>query len=506
VLTLPMTAAGSLEGVVRHFTHLDASRTLVAVLPLLSSPGRLAPFEEDAARFLAATALAELGFDEQAIEELKPLLGGDSGRLGGALAGAARVASARIHARRGEHREVLALARAAPWEDLFREDAEELAYRAGVAAFRLGRYAEVARWVERVSEGSPYSAYGAILAAQADFALGRYGRAAAAISAAAQTARGAAEGDLLRQRAALLAGELYTELGSYDLAVAALARAVLRGPYGVRARRDLLVAQALGRLARGDLEGGQRLVAELRAHFEGLAAEIGASVASDKDVAERARELRRLWPVRSTVYRRRAWAEERLEAALGSGNGRLWSPGGFAGTIVFVKVPAAFGWLWGDGKRPGGEVPGARPPRAARFFFPPDPRTAEILEALALLEEAPARWGDDCSIRAAIAIRRRIAVWRLGETQRPQLEELRELVGRCDEVLPDGGVRRRAEAALGEAIRIQAQRLTEALRRQALELELAIARARLQETTELEGLRRSVSMPAAASGASAARP
>ena len=463
-----------LEGVLRHFEHLDASRSLVEILPLL--PG-LDETERGTGRFLAGVAFAELGLDPAAERELSAVLGDPD------VGGAAAVALARVLSRAGRDGDLLALARDTWREDLPAEDRGELAWRAARAAFQNRSFQRTERWIERIPSRSGFAAFGQYLRAQAAFARGRT---AEAVSVAEGLVGGNAGDRALRDRAAILLGDLHTESGRYGDAARVLALPGDESPFAARATRDRLVAEGLARLAAGEFDDAEPVVDRVATYLRRLADEAATSVATPEAVEARVRELRGSWPPRFAVYARREWAADRARRALDAGDER-GGAGGVYGAVVRALGRRSPHRAHGDPWLPPREP-------VARFFYPPRGEIDRSLRALALLEEPVAYHGDACRLRAATAIRERVARWLLDVAPPPADVDLRVLAGGCGSDSGSAGeLARETRARLAETIRTEAERVRDGYRRDRLELELAIGRAWSRHLETIGRVRREAS-------------
>ena len=465
-----------LDHALHHFAHIDGSRSLVELLPLLPS---LEGGEQAVARFLVAAALDELGLSNRAKVELEKI------REEPALSAAASVALARIHSSLGADAELLELAAGTPWDALRPEDAAEIAYRAAKAAYRQERFGEVESWLERTANSS-FSPFAAYLRAQTAFATGDTPGAIASARPLIERSTSDAVIETLRDRAAILLGDLYTELGRYGEAVGALSIPDERSPFAARARRDLLVAEGLQQLTAGEFTGAGPVVDRLHAYLASLISELGASVDSKEAVEERLRELRGSWPSRFATYGRRDWTVARARQALDAlGFEDPSRPGGLY--QVFLSMPVRLR-LRGDRWEKDPWVPDRE--RTARFFFPPSGDIARWLRAVGLLEDRPVIHGTACPVRAATGIRRSVALWLLEATPPPNLDEIAALASGCREGSAHEALLEAARTGLGDAIRGEAHRQQETFRRDRLEIEMAIGRAWLEHVERLEESRR----------------
>lgn len=469
--------AQSLPEAVHHYAHLDASRSLVDLFALLP---KLRGMEHAVGRFLIANGLAELGFHELAVRELQKL------QLLETLGPAASVALCRLHSDRGDDDALFQAAMRADWGRLAADDRAEIAYRAARAAVDLRRHGQALFWLERVSPDSSYAPFSTYLLAQTHAATGQYPK---AVDAAQQVLQERSRSQVIRHlqdRTAIFLGDLFTEIGLYREAVAVLRWPASDSPFAARAQRDRMVASGLRSLALGKLDDAKPLIDQLHAFLQKLASEVQDSVASNEGVAMRAVELRRVWPPKYLVFARRDWAAHRAAELLASFDGASRS-GRLTTLWDRLNTPIRLPWLNGRRERPNPWLP--KRDQRHRFFFPPSPPLSNLLVGLALLENRPTAFGDDCGTIAAMALRRRIASALFGEAPTPSEEELRSLTATCEAPPPSADLVEHGTARLHEAIREEASRVQERFRREELELDRAIAKAYLKQKLSIGAAR-----------------
>ena len=466
--------AQSLGEILLHYEHLDASRSLVDLFHLLP---KLRGVEHAVGRFLIANALAELGFYEPSILELQKL------ELLDSLTPAASVALCRILSDSGDDAALFQAAMRVDWTRLQGDDRSEVAYRAARAAFRLRRYGQVLLWLENVPSDASFGPFATYLLAQTQTATGQYSE---AVKTAERILRERAHSQVnrhLQDRTAIFLGDLFTEMGLYSEAAEILRWSPPESPFTARAKRDQIVASGLLSLALGKFDDARPLIDRLHAYLQKLAGEVEQSVATEDLVAERAAELRRVWPPKFLVYARREWAAHRAFEILASLEETKQSDP-FQMLWDRLKAPVTLPWLGSHNDRPSPWLPGRDVKH--RFFFPPPALLSNLLVGLALLEDRPSAYGDDCGTAAAMAIRRRIADSLLGESPAPTESDLRSLAGTCASSPSNDDLVARGTVRLHEAIREDATRVQEQFRREELEVERAIATAYLKQTRAIE--------------------
>jgi hypothetical protein len=470
LLVLPLLAASSasplrdLRVEAAAFSRQTATESAVAMLRALP---RLEGADRDVARFLLATALAELGLATPALALHRALLASSA-----ALAPAAFVATSRIRTEDEPSDALLRGARTAPWERMDDDDFAEAAYRVARSAFRAKRYVEARLWAREVRSGTPWYPFARYLLAQSEYALGRYGRALEAAEPIFSTREPADAIAPLRDRTAVLLGDMLIEIGLYEHAIGMLSWPGPESAWRSRARRDLLVARGLAELERTRFEEGEALTARAGRALDGIAAEIEGAVASKDAVASRARELRRAWPPRAVFEARRRWAANHALAALDEAHASF-----FGRMLLAVRESFPPVLLYRLARRepePSGRV--ARLDAPTRFFFTPRPEVSRLLTAIALLEEK--RTGAGCVANAAAAMRQEIAAFLVMERPEPTFDELLRLGTACSveprEALP-GIARKRLHEALAEDARARRREL----KSHRYALDEALARSRL---------------------------
>jgi tetratricopeptide (TPR) repeat protein len=430
-----------------HAERASASRSAVALLRILPElDGR----ENEAARLLLADDLAEMALVPAAQAEYRRLL--DSP----ASAAAASVALARLYGDAEEPELLRGLAGVVPWRSLDDRDFAETAFRLGRACHLAGRRAEAREWLAEIPRESDYHPFARYLAAQVAYADGRY---AEAVAAASDVLEREGSSDVLRDRAAILLGDMLTEIGQYDKALGFFSRTSAESPYRDRAERDRRIAQELRDALGASRRSIPARMGEVEKDLRSREEEILAAARPGAGLEETLEDLKRSWPSRELAAMRRRWTQRRAAEAL---------EGGIAGTIgrllsaAWETLPPvmALGLARSDPDeaRP---VPEMSP--AARFFFVPTPRTARLLVAAALTAE---RREEDCAGGAAATLRDRAVRAHLGLAPMPSGEEVAEIAAGCgreETVDLRSAIDERLRAELGSEARAQA-RLVEAQR------------------------------------------
>ncbi len=422
----PASEPESLSSLLSGERRRHPAESVGAILRAL--PG-LSEGEREVARFLLADRIAELGLRDLAVAELRSLAGSFE------LAPAAFVALARLRDEAGESEALHAEARFAPWDRVADEDFDETVFRVARAAFETGRHAECRSWLQRVRPESDYFPFSRFVTAQSEYALGRTGRALEATEDLFRSPRV----PLLQDRAAILAGDMLTEIGLYTDAVAVLSWPAAESAFRPRAERDAAVARTLAALETRDPAADTREAERLLDERE---SSIAAAVGSPAKLAARGEDLRRAWPSASLLQARRAWtaarAAEALDRMQGFGLGRVLE-------VLWESAPTTILYHLLFDERDVASPPPATVAAETRFFFVPEPSVAKLLAALALFDQPLAKGG--CDGLAAQALRAEAARAALGRTPAPSLATLDRAARACD---ADGSVP--LETALADAL------------------------------------------------------
>jgi tetratricopeptide (TPR) repeat protein len=464
VLAFPLLSGSADDGSrwVEGYSEREAAESAVEEFGRLDGPDEV---ERHVALFLLASDLAELGLFELAADTYHragqwPL-----------LAGAAFLGELRALDDAEQHERLHRRAPRGPWEELDGEERAEALFRAARAAFATSRYPEARDWLREIPQGSSWYPFSRYLLAQTEFALGRYDR---AIEAAEPIFAGGGADPVaarLRQRMALVLGEMMIEIGLYETAKVLLELPGPDGPVGRRAQRDRSIASALAAAERGDLEQAERIVAEVVAAFERAAEQVGADGAPET-LAERLRDLRRTWPPRERLAERRRWAEERARSAIR--RARESVPARIR-SVLWANLPPVVLWRLLAEARPA-PLPGPIVlDEATQRFFAPRGDISRALVALALLEESSS--GASCARRAAARLRARAAAVLIGRAPAPGFSDLATIAASCDADRDPELEAAVTDAAL-RALAAETRAADLRLRQQRYLLEEAIARAR----------------------------
>jgi len=464
-LAFPLFASSSPEGVSRWLDGYASRPAAESALAVLGGLGGLEEPEQEIARFLLAGDFAELGLSTLAIDAFRSL------RDSGNLAGAAFVGVVRVHADGDEHERLYHFARRGAWRELEQDDAAEVAFRVARACFATSRYPEARLWLSEVPDDSSWYPFGRYLLAQTEYALGRYGR---AIEAAAPIFSAREPADAigpLRERTAVLLGNMMTEIGMYREAVELLSWPGPDSPWKERAERDRLVAHGLAALQDARFDRAERLTADVARLLDGAVSAVERSVASEADVGKRLEDLRGSWPSVALRGARSAWtaahARRALDRVEGFGFRKVFA-------AAWASLPPVL--LYRLFRRDGDVVPPAvAVGEESRFFFAPSGEVSRVLTAAALVEESRTR---DCGAREAAALRTHAAAALLGITAPPRLGDVEAIAGGCGRGAVTGlgpVVHERLLHAIGE----DARRLRRDLRSQRYALDEAVARARV---------------------------
>jgi len=446
--------AATLDGYVER-PAADSAIAILRELPTLA--GR----EADAARFLVAIDLEEIGADRTAAILL--------GSLGSspAIAPAAFAALARVRDVRGENEALRIEAAKAPWERMTADDRAEAAYHVARACVRDRRYPEVRFWVDKVPRGSLVDPFSRFLLAQAEYAFGDNARAIEAVEPIFSSRRAEDAIRPLRDRTAVMLGEMFIELGLFGDAAEMLRWPAPDSPFRRRIERDRMMLESLSAVERHSFDDAERWSSRIEQSFAADAAKIEASVASRADLEARGSELAPSWPPQASRFRRRAWAAERARDTLTS------QAGGFRRLLVNVRQTLFPPPL--DSRQDGDAREIATVASDSRFFFAPTPALSRALTASALLAEAPRR---GCAGNAARTLGERAAASLIGEREELTPAEIAAIAASCGEP-PIGGLVERAHEKLLRAIAEDAHRRSRALERQQYVVKEAIAHARL---------------------------
>ncbi|MGH7806156.1 MAG: tetratricopeptide repeat protein [Candidatus Binatia bacterium] len=446
-------------------------------MTLLRHAAPLNPVETSVVRFLTANDLAALGLEATAIEVFRDLV--RHPRLGGA----AFVGLARLRDERREHSTLKLEAERAPWEWMEPDDAVEAAYRVARACVATERFADARVWLSRVPPESPYAPYAHYVLAQAEYGLGNYGAAVEAARPIFDLPGSEPTISALRDRTAVLLGDMFIEIGLYGYAEDLLRWPAPSSPFYGRARRDLALSRALSAIAGGEIGTGNREIDRVDGELETAADGIGTKADTQQEAALLGANLAVAWPSRALLDARRRWAASRaleaLDAARGASFGRLFQ-------AAFESLPPVF--LYRLATRPSPPPPPPSPTvgREAAFLFPPERELSRALVALAVAEE---RAGDrSCPDAAARALRSRVTVSLLGESKEPTLGEVSEIARGCGRG-PVGEVAARARAHLLAEIPAETRRRQRRIREQRYRVDDAIARFRLSRSDEIQTLR-----------------
>ncbi len=478
LLLLPLSSwASPEEDLVRVIEGYRERSASDSVVTLLRRAAPLNPVETSVVRFLTANDLAELGLEGTAIEGFRDLV--RHPRLGGA----AFVGLARLRDERGEHSTLRLEAERAPWEWMEPDDAVEAAYRVARACVSTERFSDARAWLARVPPESPFAPYAQYVLTQAEYGLGNYGAAVEAARPIFDLPGSEATVSALRDRTAVLLGDMFIEIGLYGYAEDMLRWPAPSSPFYGRARRDLALARALAAIAGGELAAGNREVDRVDGELETAADGIGMMADTQQEAALLGANLAVAWPPRTILDGRRRWAASRaletLDAARGASFGRLFQ-------AAFESLPPVF--LYRLATRPSSPPPPPSPSvgREAAYLFPPDRELARALVALAVAEEKSGK--RDCPNAAARALRARATVSLLGESKDPPLSEVSTIARGCGRG-PHGDVASRARAHLLAEIPSETRRRQRKIREQRYRVDDAIARFRLARSDEIQTLR-----------------
>ena len=418
--------------------------------------------DERIASFLLANDLGELGLRDLARRELRALV--DSPEIGAA----AFVSLVRLLDEDRDDEALLAAVKRARWADLAGDEIAEVAFRIARACVRERRYAEARDWLAQVPPASSEYLPSRYVLAQAEYALDRVPQALDAIEVMFRAPRREPAVGWLQDRAALLAGEMLTEIGLYADAAAVLEWPAASSPFHSRAAREAATARALAKIATSN-------AAEDSTNVERVIDDGGlAAVESPEARARIAGELEKAWPSPLLRNERRRSAAGAARRAYERSRGFGWRQ---ALDVAWRSLPPVIVYGALRAKRP------APPPKApelspdTRFFFTPEPRVANLLTAIALASEAAGQTQSDCGARAIAARAARVLA---EEAPPPSAAELAAASLRCDapEPISVASLRAKLERAIEEETLRRERTIHE--RRYFLEERLAAARIERQ--------------------------
>ena len=477
-LLFPLLTASpeeDLVSVIERHRERSAAESVVALLRLAG----LTPVEESVVRLLVASDLAEMGLEESSLRAFRSLA--DHPRLGGS----AFVGIARILDERGSFGALRLEAERAPWEWMEPEDAVEAAYRVARAAIATERFGEARDWLARIPEDSPYGPYALYLRAQAEYGLGDYRRAVLAAERIFERAGATPALAALRDRTAILLGDMFLEVGLYGYAIDLLSWPAPASPFRERAQRDLALARGLAALAEGEVGAGDAELSRFDHMLDERAERLGTAVDTIAEVDLRAVELGEVWPSRRIAAERRQWSRDRaieaLDAARGSGLDRI-------GTALFESLPPVIAFRLATRAEEPEEAADVRLGSEAARFFVPSAEVSRALAAFALVSAAPGE--RSCAALATSSLRGRAARTLLDGDEPIDLDELGALARSCG-LGVESGLAERARAKLRDAIPADARRRQRRIREQRYRVDDAVARLRLVRDDEIHTLRKS---------------
>ena len=467
VLFFPLLggAHGS-ESLPQLFEEYSRRSAAASATVLLRSAGDRSPAERSITAFLLANDLAELGFRDLAGRELHPLLTSPT------LGPAAFLSLVRILDEDEQDERLLEEARRASWADLDDEEFAEATFRVARSCMRQRRWAQAREWLKQVPTSSAYHVPSRYLLAQTEYALGRLPQAIEAIDSVFLVPARDPETGWMKDRTAIFAGEMLTEVGLYSDAVSVFAWPAKSSPFRARADREARLAEALAEvIAAADGDVDKRLGPP-------------PTAATAEARARAARELERAWPSQPLREARRHFAVAAARRAYDREQGVGWRR---AVDLVWWSLPPVALYEALGSEHLTAPSQNARLGAEASAFFTPRPEIANLLTAIALAGEATSG-GRDCPPRA-LAVR---AAQTLAATSPPptraELTTLAGSAGSCD-----GGDTRTLlpslRAKLDQAIEREAVRREHVLRSQRYLVEETLAAARLERQATLQAAR-----------------